>query len=130
MPLIILLPMVFIGIAGIAVLLHLLGLSKPVRFDTKDKASKAWLREFPEDRPSQITLCPDSNAALIVASQGRGMVWAMGADSTARYLDGARVSRLETGLRIDLHDVTAPRIHLRLIADDIPVWIRLLKSPT
>lgn len=35
MPLNILLPMVIVGIAGIVLLLHLLGLSRPARFETE-----------------------------------------------------------------------------------------------
>ena len=47
---------------------------------------------------------------LIEARQGFGIVWPMGADTTARYLAGASVIQNDIGLRIDLPDYTAPRI--------------------
>ena len=128
MPLTILLPMVIIGIAGIAVLLHLLGLSKPSRLDG-NSALAAWLREFPDDTPTGIITCQNQCAALIDIPQGHGIVWPMGADFTARYLSGAKINRTVSGLRIDLPDVTAPHIHLALDAAEADVWVDLLKEP-
>lgn len=65
MPLSILLPLVIFGIAGTAVLLHFLGLSQPARLDVEDGARAAWLREFPEEEPTRITLCQNHNAASL-----------------------------------------------------------------
>ena len=56
MPLHILGPMVVIGIAGIVVILHLLGLSRTRRFDSEAEARAAWEREM--DAPvSRVILC-------------------------------------------------------------------------
>ncbi|WP_299847034.1 hypothetical protein [uncultured Roseovarius sp.] len=128
MPLTILLPLVIIGIVGIAVLLHFLGLSKPARFDNEAAAKAAWLREFPEDVPTRITLCQNHSAALVDASQGRGIVWPMGADTTARYLTDARIERTGNGLCITLPDYTAPRIRLTLEAEEAAIWVNLMKE--
>ncbi|MFB9148393.1 hypothetical protein [Roseovarius ramblicola] len=128
MPLSILLPMVVLGIACIAVLLHLLGLSRRATLADKAAARAAWLREFPGDAPVHVTLCHDRSAALIETETGRGVVWPMGADTTARYLDGARLHTTKTGLRIDLPDYTAPRIHLALHADESARWQDALKE--
>lgn len=130
MPLSILIPMVVLGIAGIALLLHLLGLTAPARFDDDDSAARAWLREFPEDPPTRIVLSHDHRAALIETAKGRGVVWPMGADTTARYLDGAQISQTNKGLRIDLPDYTAPHIHLSLDPDEARQWPALLKART
>ena len=127
MPLSILLPMVIIGIAGIAVLLHLLGLSKPVTLTDEETARAAWLEEFPDDPPTRVTLCHAHSAALVDTARGHGLVWPMGADTTARYLDGARVHPTETGLRIDLPDYTAPHIHLTLAPDEAARWTALME---
>jgi len=128
MPLSILLPMVALGIAGIAVLLHLLGLSRRAVLADAAAARAAWLREFPGDAPARVTLCHDRSAALIETETGRGVVWGMGADTTARYLDGARLTSTKTGLRIDLPDYTAPRIHLTLDATEAAHWQDALKE--
>ncbi|MBY5986410.1 MULTISPECIES: hypothetical protein [Roseovarius] len=128
MPLSILLPMVVLGIAGIAVLLHLLGLSQPATFDNEAAAGRAWLREFPEDTPTRITLSHDRHAALVETLQGRGVVWPMGADTTARYLDGAEITQTGTGLRIALPDYTAPRITLTLDPEEARHWPGLMEA--
>ena len=120
MPLSILLPMVVTGIAGIVVLLHLLGLSRTATLTDEAAAERAWLREF---------LCQNRTAALIETAQGRGLVWPMGADTTARYLRGARITRTATGLCITLPDYTAPRIRLHLAAQEADQWPAYLKEP-
>jgi hypothetical protein len=128
MPLSILLPMVVLGIAGIAVLLHLLGLSRRAVLADEAAARAAWLREYPGDAPVRVTLCHDRSAALIETGRGRGVVWPMGADTTARHLDGARLTPTRTGLRIDLPDYTAPRVHLTLDAGESARWQATLKE--
>ncbi|MEQ8899900.1 MAG: hypothetical protein RID11_07105 [Roseovarius sp.] len=128
MPLSILLPMVVLGIACIAVLLHLLGLSRRATLPDAAAARAAWLREFPGDAPVHVTLCQDHSAALIETETGRGVVWPMGADTTARHLTGARTRRTKTGLRLDLPDYTAPRIHLTLAPDEAAAWQDALKE--
>ncbi|MGK7651735.1 MULTISPECIES: hypothetical protein [unclassified Roseovarius] len=128
MPLSILLPMVVLGIAGIAVLLHLLGLSKPATFQDEAAARRAWLREFPEDTPTRVILSQDRHAALVETPQGPGVVWPMGADTTARYLDGAQIKQTETGLRITLPDYTAPRITLTLDPEEARHWPGLMEA--
>lgn len=130
MPLNILLPMVIVGIAGIAVLLHLLGLSRPASFDTETRARAAWLREFPDDVPVRITLCEDHSAALIGLADGFGVVWPMGADTTARHLTGAQIISAKDGIHITLPDYTAPRIHLRLRAEEAAYWRDLTELST
>ena len=127
MPLSILLPMVIFGIAGIALLLHLMGWSRPAILEDKTAAEHAWLEEFPDDPPKRVVLSHDHHAALVATEKGDGVVWPMGADSTARYLSGAKLLRTGMGLRIDLPDYTAPRIHLRLDADEANQWPTLLE---
>ena len=128
MPLSILLPMVIFGIAGITLLLHLLGLSRPAILADAAAARAAWLDEFPQDPPTRVTLSHDNHAALIETAEGHGLVWPMGADTTARYLTGARVARTGTGLRIELPDYTAPRIRLALDAAEIARWPALMED--
>ena len=128
MPLSILIPMVGLGIAGIALLLHVLGLTAPARLKDDDSAAQGWLREFPEDPPTRIVLSHDHRAALIETAKGRGVVWPMGADTTARYLDGAKISQTAKGLRIDLPDYTAPHINLTLDPDEARDWPALMEA--
>lgn len=123
MPLSILLPMVVIGIASIAVLLHVLGLSRAATLSDEATARTAWLREFPGHVPTRVFLCESQSAALIETAQGHGVVWSMGADTTARYLTHAQVKRSKSGLRIALPDYTAPVIRLKLAPDEVARWL-------
>ena len=127
MPLSILLPMVMLGIAGIAVLLHLMGLSRRATLADQAAAQAAWLREFPEDAPVHVILCRNNTAALIETARGRGVVWPIGADTTARYLRDARLRSVKTGLTLDLPDPTAPHIRLTLSPDEVETWRNLLE---
>ena len=122
MPLSILVPLVTVGILGIALLLHLLGLSRPVALSDESAARDAWLSEFPDDVPLRVLLSRNRMAALVETPKGRGVVWPMGADTTARYLTGARITRRTEGLRISLPDYTAPRIDLELDEAETGVW--------
>lgn len=122
MPLTILVPMVVLGIAGITLILHILGLSRRALLADQAAARLAWLDEFPDDAPIRIVLSHDHRAALIETEKGRGVVWPMGADTTARYIDGAQVTRTASGLRVDLADYTAPHIQLSLDADEAENW--------
>ena len=122
MPLSVLLPLVISGIIGIAVMLHVLGLSRAARLSDAAGARAAWLREFPDHAPTRVILSHDHHAALIETEGGSGVVWAMGADTTARALSGARIHRTGTGLRIDLPDFPAPHIRLRLDRDEAEHW--------
>ncbi len=128
MPLNILLPMVIIGIGGVAVLLHMLGLSQRATFNTKATAHAAWLREFPDDAPDRVTVSQNRQAALIEGGWGRGIVWTMGADTTARHLAGARVVPTEKGVCIMLPDYTAPQVDLALDQSEAPIWASLLED--
>jgi len=129
MPLSILGPMVVGGIAFIAVLLHLMGLSRRAQFGDTDDVRAAWLAEFPEDRAIAVTLSHDHHAALVeTASKRHGIVFPMGADSTARYLNGANARVIKGGLRVDLSDFTAPRIRLKLDPDEAARWPQMMKD--
>lgn len=125
MPLPLLLALVICGIAGIAVLLHLLGLTAPRRLD-RTRARAGWLREFPDTDVTSVTLCTDGSAALVVTPHGPGVVWPMGADTTARWLSGARILPAKHGLTIHMADVTAPRLTLRLSPDEAQHWTQAI----
>ena len=127
MPLQILLPMVVIGIAGVVILLHMLGRSELARFEDEDAARLAWLREYPGTPPTRVILSHDRHAALIETAHGAGVVWPMGMDTTARFLNGADIRRTGDGLRIDLPDFAAPRIRLRLEDDEAELWPTLME---
>lgn len=131
MPLSVLLPMVVIGIAGIALLLHRLGLSRPARLDCEAAAWAAWAREFPDDPARRATLASDRRGALIETETGRhGVVFVMGADTTARRLEGARLRQTAHGLRIDLPDFTAPHVTLALAPNEAARWPALTGAAT
>lgn len=131
MPLQILLPMVVAGIAGIALLTHLLGLSRARILSNAEIARAAWDREFPDDPAVFAAVSSGGRAALIESSGGTGIVWVMGADTVARSLAGAAVVVAEDGLTIRFPDFAAPHVHVQLDEScDAEAWSALLaKGP-
>lgn len=125
----VLLVLVVGGIAAIAVLLQLVGMSALRVFDGKADAAERWLREFPSDDVVGVTMTYAGTTALIETRQGPGLVWAHGADTAARRLDHYDVSETKTGLRIDFHDFAAPHVHIRLEAEERAHWLNMLSHP-
>ena len=128
MPLEILLILVVGGISGITVILHLLGLTSPRRLRDAEDARAAWLREFPYDTPTQVTLSADQRAALISTRAGRGLVWCIGADTVARPLSGCDLSDTKSGLRVDFHDFGTPHAAITLPDADRQTWRDLMRA--
>lgn len=125
MPLHILGPMVVIGVIAIAVLLHLLGLSRQLRFD--DSAARmAWLRHFPDIPVRDVVLAPDGHAALILTPDGPGVVFAMGADSAAKPLSGARLRQSTDSLGFVFDDIGTPRLTLPMPPAQQERWIKAM----
>lgn len=122
MPLHILLILVIGGIAGIALALHLLGMSN-VDPLTEGKARHAWARAYPDSKLISVSITADGGAARITSDAGRGIVWQMGADTCARLL-GAQTEAHVRGSKVilKLGDYTAPRISLRLTEQEQVVW--------
>lgn len=130
MPLPILISLVVFGILGIAGLTWRLGMARAMRFDSDDAARRAFAREFPDCAVQRVMLCKDGSAAFLETARGPAIVWAMGADSTARLLDAPAVTRTKTGLRLELPDYTAPHIALRLSAEEADLWQnRMMRHP-
>jgi len=113
MPLPLLLVLVVVGIAAITLLVRWLSPTPPLTFDNKETAAAAWLREFPDRAPKGVLLSEDGKSALVVLTRGSGLVWAMGADSTARGLAGATVEPSRHGLVIRLRDFASPAVRVQ-----------------
>ena len=114
MPLEILLALVVGGIAAIAALTHVFGLSRRALFADAEEARAAWRRAFPDDAPRGVTLLSDGRAALVETARGLGIVWTLGADTVARHLDGAAIERRGDRLVLRFPDWGAPRVALRV----------------
>ena len=125
MPLHILGPMVVIGVLAIAVLLHLLGLSQRLRFDA-GSARQAWLRHFPDAAIQDVFVAPDGHAALILSSDGPGVVFAMGADSAAKFLRGAELQPDHKDLHIRYSDIGTPVISIPMPSLQQDRWIKAM----
>ncbi len=128
MPLHILIIMVIGGIASIALLTHLFGLSKSLTFETRAQARAAWRRSWPEDEITAVHLSPGGEAALIETDHGPGVVYPMGADSSGHRLTGATAQETATGLRVIFHDFGAPRLDVPLPPDARALWIRIISE--
>ncbi len=121
MPLSILLILVGGGIGGIALLLHFLGKSQPVVL-TDNTARAAWLRLFPEDTITNVTVSDSGLAALIVTDQGPGLVWSFGIDTVARPLGDAEITESKKRLKIRFPDFSAPRALITLSETERTDW--------
>jgi len=126
MPLHILIILVVGGIAGIAALTWVFGLSQTLRYETEDQARAAWLRHWPEDRVDAVHLAPDGSAALIETDHGPGVVFAMGADSSGHRLADAEIRETPGGLRILFHDFGTPRLDVALDPTARARWQQIL----
>lgn len=125
MPLEILLILVVGGIAGIAALTWLAGLARPRQLDEAD-ARREWARHFPDDMITSVWISHDQRAALVMAEEGPGLLWVMGADTVARHLMDFDLIDEPHGLSVNFHDYTAPAVHLHLDADERLVWQKLM----
>lgn len=126
MPLNILLPLVVIGIAAIAVMLHLTGKSKRARL-TQDSARAAWLRHFPDDQVAQVLAADEGHAALVETNQGWGLIWSFGADTVARHLTDVAIEDTKQGLRFKFSDFTAPSVRVILAPDERMIWRKMVQ---
>lgn len=129
MPIGIMLVLVTAGIAGIAALLHLMGYTRQPPL-THATARAAWLRHDTEVAPGRIALSQDGRAALIETGRGPALVWQMGADSTAHWLDRARVTPTRDGLHVALGDFAAPAVTVRLGSDAAQDWAERIAAAT
>lgn len=127
MPLDILLILVVVGIASIAVMLHLSGKSKRARL-TADSARTAWVRHFPDDRVSAVLAAQDGHAALVTTSVGLGLIWSFGADTVARHLEQVSLEDTAKGLRFRFDDFTAPSVRVTLAPDERQLWRNKVQS--
>ncbi|MEZ5751854.1 MAG: hypothetical protein R3D60_07770 [Paracoccaceae bacterium] len=119
MPLTILLPIVVLGIAGIAILLHLTGHSAPVILRDAAQVRREWARHFPADPPDAVWWTPE--VALVRLSDGFGLLGRMGADTVAHRL--ARLEPAPGGLRAGFADFAFPDRHLTLSDSQRDEWL-------
>lgn len=124
----VLLALVVGGIAGIAVLLHVMGLTAPHVFKNGREAMAAWAREVPEHPATGFHLSSDFHAALVTFDGGYGIVWSFGSDTVARVLGNSRANKTKTGLQFDFPDFGASKLDVALTEKDREVWINLLEA--
>ncbi|HBV55038.1 MAG TPA: hypothetical protein DEF12_08405 [Rhodobacteraceae bacterium] len=129
MPLPILLALVIGGIATIALLLHLLGLSRRGKIASPEAAIAAWNDDNPNRPARSALLSASGELALIDTEHGPGLVFAMGADLATRPLADARLRPTQRGLALRLPDFTAPRLHLTLAPEERPIWAQRITAP-
>jgi len=124
----ILLALVIGGIAGIAALLHFLGLTAPHRFTDEATAAAAWEREVPELPVTKVSLATDAHAALITYGGGHGVVWSFGDDTVARILGANQPEVTQTGLRFTFPDFGSSNLDVQLDEKTRAAWLKLLEA--
>ncbi|MBI1220567.1 MAG: hypothetical protein GC186_18705 [Rhodobacteraceae bacterium] len=130
MPLGLLVLLVAVGIAGIAVLLHLTGHSRAFEIDSEATARREWHRHCPEDEVRAVLVAANHRAALIEGAQGRGLLWSFGADTTAQQFDRVEVTDRPDGLILRLGSFTAPAVRLHLSPEERAQWRARLTGAT
>ncbi|MBF9032014.1 hypothetical protein HKCCE3408_16565 [Rhodobacterales bacterium HKCCE3408] len=129
MVLILALALLALGLIGAALLAQRLGLTGPMRMDTKQAAMAAWRRHDPHGpAPSAIHLSADGSAALIVLPRGTGLVWGRGSYSAARDLSDVAVETRPDGLRFRLPGPTPLDVPLDPDARD--TWLARIDART
>ena len=118
MPLHILLILVIGGIAGIALALHVLGLSRR-RVLESGTLVRDWHRHFPGDsfdgpQNGDTLVTRNGDRAILHPDQGPGLLWVMGADTAARRLAGASWHKTRNGDMCRFDDPGAPRVKITL----------------
>ncbi len=124
----VLLALVVGGIAGIAALLHILGLTDPRQFARKRDAELAWLREVPEHPPTGVQLSSDRLAALITTDNVAGLVWCFGDDTVARVLQDPAPQTTDKGLRFGFSDFGSTTVNVNLTKTDRDVWLNTMRA--
>ena len=128
MPLYLLLVLVVAGIAGIALMLHLTGRSRPKTLS--DEIARAeWARHFPDEPVVDLTITEDRHAAIVRTRAGAGLLWSFGDDTVARPLLDFDFIETKDGIRVDFHDFTAPGITIHLDPFERRHWLNLM-DPT
>ncbi|MDJ0627920.1 MAG: hypothetical protein QNJ44_06640 [Rhodobacter sp.] len=123
MPLPILLGLVVGGIAGLVLLIHLLGYSKPLTLRSESAARRHWARHFPDDAVTDVTICASGSTALVETDHGPGLLWSFGTDTVARRLHSAEARITDTGVTIRLPDFSAPRVDVRMGENEAQYWV-------
>lgn len=121
MPLEILLILVVGGIAGIALALHLMGMSRSAPLD-EATARAGWLRQFPDNEIAHLRLARNGRAALVRTKSGQGVVWRFGADTVAHRIENVRVREVASGLFLRFADFGTPKLMLDLAPDERLIW--------
>jgi len=129
-PLGVLLPMVVLGIMGLALLIRVLRPTPPLRFSSPEVARNIWDRRNPDDPACDVQLDAAESAALITTRTGAGLLWSMGADPVARRFQSRCVCvETRTGLVVKTGDFTAPKIRLVLPDRDVRRrWCQILEG--
>ena len=118
------------GISGIVALVHFTGGSARVRLESKGEVLAMWHNEFPNEPALGALLEPSGFAALIdLEDGGTGLLWAMGDEAVGRVLKTGILDQHEDVLRIELPDMTAPHVDIK-ISDRMVrrIWAETLKT--
>ena len=124
MPLPILLGLVVLGIAGIALMLHLTGHSRPFALGSDAVARVAWARLCPDDPVHALHLA--GGVALVQAASGLSLLRPLGADAAAHRI--AAMDPAPGGLRIGFDDLGFADLTVALPPETAAHWLHLWET--
>jgi len=111
----------FLGLCGLAVLLHVLGFGHRAPM-TDAKVRQQWARHFPQDKIETVLLAQSGRSALVSTQTGLGLLWQFGSDTLARRLPPRSVRDHPKGLRLRFQDLTAPVVLVPLANEERETW--------
>lgn len=128
MPLSILLPMVVLGILGVALILHLKGFTESLQFADETEVRQHFHRLLPFTEVGAVLLSQDGHAAIVETPDMRYLIWSFGSDCTVHWLAGADIEDIPAGVHIHLHDFAAPGPKIALSRTEKPLWLTQLRG--
>ena len=130
MPLTVLLPIVVIGIGGIALLLHLMGKSRRLRLTDNGQVAEIWHNQYPNSVITGVHFASGGHHALLETDEGVGLVWSMGVRAACREIPGtAGVKTKGSALIVQPGDYSAPQIKVPLDSEaEAERWMKIIKG--
>lgn len=111
-------------VAALALRRHRATADKPL-FTDEQAVRHAWARAFPDLRAGTVDLTTGRAAALVMTSDGPGLIYATG---RGRLLTGARARLMPTGLQLTLPEAGSPRLHLILPKGKAASWVKVIEA--
>lgn len=128
MPLEVLASIVVVGLGLVYAMMKVMKFDRQLRLSGADDVRAEWAADNPTAPAQEVIVALAGQAALVRSRRGWGVLWVMGIDTASHDLAGASVHPHKHGLKLKLHDFSAPSVVLTLTEDEIPVWRKKIEE--